>query len=271
LEAIDNSQKISDGEGWDLSYRYVRVLSKDDLDIDRWAKTESLNDLPVGTHGNTTQEELAWAGARLGNLAEGAFIAVCACISYYWLFLAWPAIGWTLAASIIALIPTYFLVTFKWLWPRKATPEKLEKIKRHKEILRDNAAARQNYEMAEFDKLIREFSTWESMSPKQFEEALAIELKKQGFKLRVTPFTGDGGIDLEGVDERGNSVIVQAKKYKKNVGVAAVRELVGVRKNRTDNPRAMIVSLVGFTRGAIQFAESEEVILKSIRQDVLGV
>lgn len=78
-------------------------------------------------------------------------------------------------------------------------------------------------------------------------------------------------MDLEGTNAEGKPVIVQAKKYRKNVGIAVVREMIGVRESNPEKPATMIVALVGFTRGAIQLAEQEGIILKSIKKDILRV
>ena len=88
-------------------------------------------------------------------------------------------------------------------------------------------------------------------------------------KVDTTKTSGDGGIDLEGHDENKNPVLIQAKKYSKPVGVSVVREMIGVRQNYQDNPRTVIYSLEGFTKGAYDLAKAHNVELKSIRDDLI--
>ena len=76
-------------------------------------------------------------------------------------------------------------------------------------------------------------------------------------------------VDIEATDTKGQPVIVQAKQYRKNVGVAVVREMIGVRQSRSDDPRTIIYALVGFTGGAKALAEMESVELRAVRNELL--
>ena len=89
-------------------------------------------------------------------------------------------------------------------------------------------------------------------------------------KVDTTKTTGDGGIDLEGIDEDKKPVLIQAKKYSKPVGVSVVREMIGVRQNNQNNPRTIIYSLEGFTKGAYDLASDQNIELKSIRDDLIS-
>ena len=64
-------------------------------------------------------------------------------------------------------------------------------------------------------------------------------------------------------------MVIQAKKYSKPVGVSVVREMIGVRQNHKSNPRTIIYSLEGFTKGAYDFAKKNDIELKSIRDDLI--
>ena len=79
----------------------------------------------------------------------------------------------------------------------------------------------------------------------------------------------NGGADVEAVDAGGSAVIVQTKQYAGNVGVAVVREMIGVRETREDRPRVIIFALNGFTKGAMDLAASSGIQLRSIRREVL--
>ena len=124
-------------------------------------------------------------------------------------------------------------------------------------------------QLSDLDQALEKYSTWTRLSPIAFENALQRKLNNLGMKVDTTKTSGDGGIDLEGVDENNNPVLIQAKKYSKPVGVAVVREMIGVRENYQDNPRTIIYSLEGFTKGAYDLANSNGIQLKSIREDLI--
>ena len=82
-----------------------------------------------------------------------------------------------------------------------------------------------------------EFDFWKNIKPNEFELALARKLNNDGMRVKTTEFIGDGGIDIEGVDENGTPIIVQAKQFAGNIGVSVVREMIGVREEHPKNPR----------------------------------
>jgi restriction system protein len=70
------------------------------------------------------------------------------------------------------------------------------------------------------------------MHPKKFEDliqSLLVAMRLE--ETSVTPYSGDGGIDVRGVlnaeDLSKINVAVQAKRWKANVGASVVRELRG--------------------------------------------
>lgn len=170
---------------------------------------------------------------------------------------------------ITSLALSCFAIRFKWKARKKADPQKIEELKAYKDSLIKRHKENNILAQVEFERLLQKFSVWEQISPRDFERALAFALKKDGYNLHATQYTGDGGVDLEGTNSIGEKLIVQAKKYSKNVGVSVVREMIGVRQARGDKPNVMIISLVGFTRGAINLAKKEGIALKSIKHDIL--
>ena len=78
-------------------------------------------------------------------------------------------------------------------------------------------------------------------------------LSKIGYKVKTTPISRDGGIDLIASkdDEVGISqeLIIQCKDYAKPVGVSVVRELIGS-SPKEGNPIAVLVSPSGVTSDA---------------------
>ncbi len=148
---------------------------------------------------------------------------------------------------------------------KRPLPNKLDELKAHKESMRQQTAA-----TAAFEKALDDFATWEMLSPREFEVAISIRLKREGLNVTTTQFSY-AGVDVEAIDSEGFPVIVQAKQYKKNVGVAVVREMIGVRESRPDRPRTIIYSLVGFTRGAQRLAETSGIELRNVRTELLHI
>lgn len=57
------------------------------------------------------------------------------------------------------------------------------------------------------------------MSGIDFEHRLLHHLNNIGWKVKMTRTTGDFGADLVGKDNRGRKVVIQVKRYSKNVGI----------------------------------------------------
>ena len=75
--------------------------------------------------------------------------------------------------------------------------------------------------------------------------------------MRLTDYSHDYGADLI-VKKRGEKIVVQAKRYEKNVGIAAVQEAVGS-VAYYDADRAMVVTNSNFTKSARNLAKQNEV------------
>lgn len=273
LEAIENVQRV-EGDKYGTTYQILRILTSKDLDEERWKTTESLTDLPVGSHEHISKEERIWAGERDGNIGSGLALAVWTFVAWFILYIAIKSDGlllFIILTAAVTLPSTYFLVTFKWRPHKKASADKIAKLNTYKEKLRIDAKYKEDQAKTELEKMLQNYSNWEQLSPKDFEYALKFKLKNKGYNLRVTNYTGDGGVDLEGVNNTGQAIIIQAKKHSSNVGVAVVREMIGVRESHPEKPLAMVISLVGFTKGALQLAEQEGIILKSIKEDIIIV
>lgn len=68
----------------------------------------------------------------------------------------------------------------------------------------------------------------DKMPSKVFEEYLQVLLKKRGYKVAITSTTGDYGADLI-LTTTDKKIVVQAKRYKKKVGLKAVQEIVSAK------------------------------------------
>lgn len=100
--------------------------------------------------------------------------------------------------------------------------------------------------------LRRRFRDVYSLSPRRFELLIADAFRNQGFEVRLTKTTRDGGYDLHLLESSsGTQVLVECKRYRKDrkVGVAPVRQLLGVQV-REGVRRATLITTSGFTTGA---------------------
>jgi len=97
------------------------------------------------------------------------------------------------------------------------------------------------------------------MTGRQFEEWLTGFFKGQGYDVRLTPEQGDYGADL--VLKKGTvKTVVQAKRWKGNVGVSAVQEITAARGYyKADS--AMVVTNSFFTKEARELAKRNNVVL----------
>lgn len=100
------------------------------------------------------------------------------------------------------------------------------------------------------------------ISPREFEELVAEVFSQQGYRVRLTPTTRDGGCDVIATREINGipyMILIECKKYSPDhrVGVQLVRSLLGVQSDRKAN-KAILVTSSLFTRDAREFAERQE-------------
>lgn len=97
----------------------------------------------------------------------------------------------------------------------------------------------------------------DKMSGRKFEEYLKALLKAKGYYVQLTPASGDYGADLI-LSAKGKKIIVQAKRYKKNVGVKAVQEIASA-KSHYKADECWVVTNSFFTEQARKLANSNQV------------
>jgi len=249
----------------EYSVKYLRVINNSDILLDKWSSTKSLEELPIGAYLHFTNEEKYWAGevesSFRGNIIIGLIILIvfmALSINYWW-------------GIILCYLPILFIMNWKyksWKKDKEAYFNKLKELLKYKHSLIQNKTDTSNKAKSSFEKQLENYNTWQSLNPEKFEYAVATWLNKQGYDLKVTQYSADGGIDLVGNDKNMNPTIVQVKKYTKNVGVAVIREMIGIRQNHPDNPNTIVVSLIGFTRGAKELANTENIVLMNIRDEI---
>lgn len=85
--------------------------------------------------------------------------------------------------------------------------------------------------------------------PRLFEEVVGSVYRNLGYRVLVTSYSNDGGLDLILYDSSGSQVGVQVKRYKNLIKVSHIRELLGalVVSNLT---KGVFVTTSDFQRGA---------------------
>jgi restriction system protein len=95
------------------------------------------------------------------------------------------------------------------------------------------------------------------MDGRTFERYLQIVFAKSGYKVELTKYVGDYGADLV-IRKDGEKIVVQAKRYKKNVGISAVQEVVAS-ISKYGCSRAMVMTNSYFTKAARELARVNKV------------
>lgn len=97
----------------------------------------------------------------------------------------------------------------------------------------------------------------DEMSGITFENYLKSLLKMQGFAVQMTPAAGDYGADLI-LTKNNEKIVVQAKRYKKKVGVRAVQEIVSA-KGHYQASACWVITNNYYTQQAVNLAKSNQV------------
>jgi restriction system protein len=99
----------------------------------------------------------------------------------------------------------------------------------------------------------------DQMDGKTFEQYLEALFERMGYHVERTRYVGDYGADLI-TRKNGVKTVVQAKRYKRSVGLKAVQEAVAA-KGMYGCTEAMVVTNSTFTRQAIELARANRVTL----------
>ncbi|ETT45726.1 hypothetical protein C162_20371 [Paenibacillus sp. FSL R7-269] len=97
----------------------------------------------------------------------------------------------------------------------------------------------------------------DKMEGVQFEQYLGHLFRSQGYKAEVTQAAGDYGADLV-LSKDGKRIVVQAKRYSKNVGLKAVQEVRGA-VSHYGASAAWVVTNRDYTEQAYKLAKSNNV------------
>lgn len=94
----------------------------------------------------------------------------------------------------------------------------------------------------------------DAMTGEEFEEYVAALLRFQGYKTRMTPRSGDYGVDIV-ASKDGVKTAVQIKRYSKKLDQKPIREAVtGMAVRQYGCTKAMVVTNSTFTKAAIFLA-----------------
>ncbi|MNR05728.1 Mrr restriction system protein [compost metagenome] len=106
-----------------------------------------------------------------------------------------------------------------------------------------------------------------SMSWEDFEhlvrELFEQEFRSRGGEVKVTRSSSDGGVDAVAFDPdpiSGGKIVIQAKRYTRTVGVAAVRDLYGTVMNEGAS-KGILVTTADYGPDAYQFANGKPLTL----------
>lgn len=99
----------------------------------------------------------------------------------------------------------------------------------------------------------------DQMSGRLFEEYLQVLLKTRGYEVQLTPKVGDYGADLI-LTTKEKKIVVQAKRYKNNVGLKAVQEVNSARSHYNAD-ECWVITNSFFTEQAKKLAASNMVTL----------
>ena len=101
----------------------------------------------------------------------------------------------------------------------------------------------------------------DSLSGKEFENLIGQLLHKLRCSIDYQSTGPDGGIDILATSEAdlvSGCYIIQCKRYSKKVGVAAVRDLVGVVSDQRAN-KGILITNAEFTKPALDFAKGNPI------------
>lgn len=99
----------------------------------------------------------------------------------------------------------------------------------------------------------------EAMTPTEFEQFCAIQLRSFGWDARVTQTSGDQGVDVIAT-RNGKKLVVQCKLYGRPVGNKAVQEISAARLHEAAD-FAAVVSNQSYTPAARRLAQTNSVAL----------
>jgi hypothetical protein len=101
-----------------------------------------------------------------------------------------------------------------------------------------------------------QFAFWDALTGRQFEYEVTNLLNKAGYSARVTPASGDKGVDVL----LSAGTIIKCKTHKSRLSPSITRELYGTLQH-FKAPRAILISKNGFSKGVYEFVHGKNITL----------
>ena len=108
---------------------------------------------------------------------------------------------------------------------------------------------------------------WIELDPFVFEEEIADWYKMKGYKVILTPKSGDGGVDVI-LQKNGETIFVQCKHYAAQVPIGVLRELFGVMRSRQVQ-KGVLACLYGVSSEGYSFAQKNGISIITLN-DLVG-
>jgi Restriction endonuclease len=123
-----------------------------------------------------------------------------------------------------------------------------------------------NKRLQEFnlEKFRKKSEYWMNLGGLQYEYEIGNLFRRAGYTVTVTKPSRDEGIDIIAWNSK-EKIIIQCKAHKKPIGPAVVRELYGAFISAKAD-RAILITLVGATKGAFGFIEGKPVEIWTIQE-----
>ncbi|WP_411725765.1 restriction endonuclease [Methyloglobulus sp.] len=103
-----------------------------------------------------------------------------------------------------------------------------------------------------------DFSKVNELSGVEFENLLMDKFVALGFRVELTPKTGDFGADLIVENHEGSRIIVQCKRFKSKVNLKAVQEVIGAIGHYAGD-MGIVITNNSFLNSAVKLAETHDI------------
>jgi hypothetical protein len=138
-----------------------------------------------------------------------------------------------------------------------STWQSIRDKEQHEEGLRQGLLRKQSAQ-----EIRKKLDWWKTLDGKRFEIELASLLRGLGYQASLTPYSGDGGVDIR-IQDGAKRVIVQCKAHRNYTSPGVVRELYGTMIHEKAD-EGWVVTTSGFYSGARTFASGKPIRLLTI-------
>ena len=188
------------------------------------------------------------AAVIAGHLASGSWPWILASFLGWFLFGRLPAFG------ILSALLIFPLLNVVEMWYRRRTNPDFQRALSF-------AMAGKAYlaKKAAYDEWVQQCQEdyWRALSGVAFEKALSKLFRRMGYQVKLTPTTGDGGVDII-LQTEGRITVVQCKAHSKRIPIGTARELAAsMRDFHADD--AIIACLNGVTRPVAEYIKGKSI------------